>query len=77
MGCICEANERQGEEHDEQRAHPLKPTAPDDAVVVPDGKIAQLRSRVIGRRRRVDDKRCDEDHGADDPGKRAQNTTFI
>ena len=77
MGRICEVNERQGEEHDEQRAHPLKPTAQDDAVVVPDDKIAQLRSRIIGRRSRVDDKRCNEDHGADDPGERGQNTRFI
>jgi hypothetical protein len=42
--------------------------------MVLDGEIAQLSRGIASRRRWVHDKRRDENHGADDPAERGQNT---
>ena len=43
-------NERQGEDHDQERTHSLEPTSQNYGVVVPLSELDQLSDARIGRR---------------------------
>src|SRR6516225_307672 len=70
-------NERQGEDHDQERAHPLEPAPQNDGAVVAVSELGQLSDAGIDRRSWIDEERADQCHRPNNPADRGQKTKLI